>query len=174
MSISTAFLREPDPGHPRRIDVPSPVARPFTALLFAAALVVTVAGCAPTPVTTSTTPTSAAAQATPCRTSASGTTQVLSEANTGSTVCLRVGDRLEVYLHGTPGAPWTPIAVDGTAVGTAVSGKGTLALGVTGGFFVATRPGAARLTSARPACRTPASASVPCTGDTFAVDVQVR
>jgi hypothetical protein len=151
--------------------------RPLSALLSVATLAAVVVGCAaPTaaPAKGSALPASSATRATPCRTPASQVGLVLTERDTATTVCLALGDRLEVYLHGTPDAPWTQIAIHGTALVVAANGKGTLALGVTGGFFAATTPGAVRLTSSRPACTTPSPSSTPCSGDTFAVDVQVR
>jgi hypothetical protein len=97
----------------------------------------------------------------------------LTEADSGSTVCLAVGMRLEVYLHGSPSAKWSPIAVTGTGVAVAPSGKGALALGVTGGFYAATAAGDAQLASTRPDCGTP-SPGASCATRTFVVQVHIN
>jgi hypothetical protein len=71
------------------------------------------------------------------------------EADSGHTLCLTRSARLEVYLHGTAQNRWSPIRLDGDALRRTPSGKGMLALGVTGGFFVADHAGTAHLTSTR-------------------------
>jgi hypothetical protein len=63
---------------------------------------------------------------------------------------------VEVFLHGTAQDRWSPIKLDGDALRRTTSGKGMLALGVTGGFFVADHAGTAHLTAARRPCDRPA------------------
>jgi hypothetical protein len=113
----------------------------------------------------------------PSCTSPSAGTVMVTEAASGGAVCLAPGTRLNVFLHGTADRRWMPIQVQGTAVTGAPSGVGTLAIGVTGGFFVAKGPGTVRLTSARPACpgqTTGGGASAgPCAPQEFTMTVVV-
>ena len=147
--------------------------------LFALAATVTLAGgiaaCA-TPASTPTTGPTATSTTQPpaCQPDRSGVTRTITEVDSGSTICLAVGQRLEVYLHGTLQAKWAPIAIDGHALSAVASGKGALAVGVTGGFFVGNAAGDARLTSSRPACPEPSSSASPCGEATFVVSVDVR
>ena len=117
---------------------------------------------------------SSTAQPATCQPDRSGVTKTITEADTGTTVCLAVGQRLEVYLHGTLPAKWEPITIDGHALSPVASGKGALAVGVTGGFFVGNAAGDVRLTSSRPACPEPSPPASPCGGATFVVSVDVR
>jgi putative hemolysin len=134
------------------------------AALLAAAAASGLAGCAkpqPTgaggPTGSTPTPPGAVTCAGPSQASAT-----LTEANAGATICLKAGGRLEIYLHSTPDRLWAPISLDGTALSRAASGKGTLALGVTGGFFTAGTPGSTVLVSHRTPCGTPAPAGADC------------
>jgi hypothetical protein len=147
------------------------------AVLTAVTLIGGVASCA-TPTSAPTTGADSAAasaiQHPTCQPESSAVTKTLTEADSGSTTCLAVGQRLEVYLHGTVQAKWTPIAIDGRALSVAASGKGALAVGVTGGFFVASVAGEARLTSSRPPCPASTPPASPCGEATFVVSVEVR
>jgi hypothetical protein len=78
---------------------------------------------------------------------------ILSEQDSGGRVCLQPGTRLEIYLHGTASDRWSAPVCDSAVLGPAVSGKGTLAIGVTAGFFVARQPGPGHVTSTRSAER---------------------
>jgi hypothetical protein len=101
---------------------------------------------------------------------------MVTEADTGSTICLAVGEHLEVYLHGTLAAAWSPIELEGSALSPAANGKGTLPVGATGGFYLARNSGTARLTSSRPACSgsSPSSpAPTVCGPADFVVDLDV-
>jgi hypothetical protein len=154
---------------------------PSRSRLFAAVVAVTfvggVTGCA-TPASAPTTgphpTTSSATQLPTCQPDRSGVTKTITEVDSGSTICLAVGQPLEVYLHGTLAAKWTPIAIDGHALSAVANGKGTLAIGVTGGFFVGSAAGDARLTSSRPPCPTSTPPGSPCGEATFVVSVEVR
>jgi hypothetical protein len=147
------------------------------AALTAATLAGGLAACA-TPASAPTTgapaTTSSTAQPATCQPDSSGVTRTITEADSGTTVCLAVGQHLEVYLHGTLPAKWEPIAIDGHALSTVASGKGALPVGVTGGFFVGNAAGEARLTSSRPACPDPSPSASPCGAATFVVSVDVR
>jgi hypothetical protein len=101
--------------------------------------------------------------------------QSVSEKDSGRTICLAVGAKLDVYLHGTAAHKWTQIEASGAALQPAPNGKGTLVLGVTGGFFAASAPGTIVLTSTGPGCGSagPSSAS-PCpTAGAFRLTVVV-
>jgi hypothetical protein len=106
-----------------------------------------------------------------CQPSSATSTETITETASGSTICLAVGQHLEVYLHGSLGDTWAPLTVDGQALSASPSGKGSLPVGVTGGFFVGGTKGTAKLTSSRPAC--PDTASSPCAAGSFVVNVQV-
>jgi hypothetical protein len=83
---------------------------------------------------------------------------VVTEADSGQTFCVARSAHLEVYLHGSEQDSWSPIMLDGDALRRIPSGKGMLALGVTGGFFIADHAGTARLSSTRRRCGTSAPA----------------
>jgi hypothetical protein len=76
----------------------------------------------------------------------------LSEADNGARVCLARTGMVELYLHGTPAERWSPVAVTGPALHSVPSGKSTLPIGVTAGFFVASGAGQAVLSSYRAPC----------------------
>jgi hypothetical protein len=80
----------------------------------------------------------------------------VTEADSGHTYCLARSAHLEVFLHGTAQDRWSPIKLDGDALRRIPSGKGMLALGVTGGFFIADHAGTAHLISTRRPCDRPA------------------
>lgn len=119
------------------------MSRKSTGRLLTSAILVASAGCRPAVH-------EAASPSPACRSRGTAT-----EADSGQAFCLTRSARLEVYLHGTAQNRWSPIRLDGDALRRAPSGKGTLALGVTAGFFVADHAGTARLSSTRP-CRGPA------------------
>lgn len=78
------------------------------------------------------------------------------EADSGQTYCLARLAHLEIFLHGSAQDRWSPIKPDGDALRRSPSGKGMLALGVTGGFFIAEHAGTVHLTSTRRPCDRPA------------------
>lgn len=120
------------------------MSRKSTGRLLTSAILVASAGCRPAVHEAAASPSPA------CRAHGTAT-----EAESGQTFCLTRSARLEVYLHGTAQNRWSPIRLDGDALRRAPGGKGTLALGVTAGFFVADHAGTARLSSTRP-CGGPA------------------
>ena len=117
---------------------------------------------------------SSSAAPSPCQPDGSGATRTITEADSGTSICLALGQRLEVYLHGTVGAMWAPVSLDGAALSAAANGKGTLPVGVTGGFFVGSATGDAHLRSSRSTCASASPAATPCGNTMFTVDVQVR
>jgi hypothetical protein len=147
-------------------------------LLAAVALTLTAAGCAQpasqyaaAPDSSATTSGAPSPAPSDCR---SGSVTV-TEAQDGQSLCVRVGTRIEVYLHGSPDTAWSAVTSDGAALTPTASGKGALPLGVTGGFFQAAAPGAARLTASRPGCPSAPPGGVRCMiVQPFAVTVTVR
>jgi hypothetical protein len=142
-----------------------------TATLLASA----VAGCASSGSTPASAPATAPATGTPtpCASGRSGDVRTVTDADSGATICLAVGARLEVYLHSTLSDMWSPISLGGNALAPQANGKGTLPIGVTGGFFVARTKGSAHLTSTRAACPAPSTATAACGRTQFALDVMV-
>ena len=97
----------------------------------------------------------------------------VAETDSGHTLCLTRSARLEVYLHGSAQNRWSSLRLDGEALRRAPSGKEMLALGVTGGFFVADHAGTARLTSTR-SCGRAAAPNECGSTRTFEITVIVR
>jgi hypothetical protein len=157
-------------------------ARTLAQLAVAALVISGLAACGsagPAPVAGSSA-TSLAGQVTPCHPDRSIATRTVTELDAGSTICLAVGEHLDVYLHGTLAAPWSPIGLAGSALSPEANGKGTLPVGVTGGFYLARTAGSARVTSSRPACAGRSSSSptlspgrTSCGPAGFVVDVHV-
>ncbi len=76
----------------------------------------------------------------------------LGNQDNGGTFCVRPGERVMVYLRGTPAREWAPIRSDSAVLVAVPSGLLSLPVGVTGASFLAARPGTAHLTSDRPVC----------------------
>jgi hypothetical protein len=74
----------------------------------------------------------------------------------GSSLCVMRGTGVLVMLKGTPTHKWSPIRVSSVALVPKPNGRLMLARGVTGAYFVATRPGDAVITSVRAVCGTSA------------------
>jgi hypothetical protein len=84
-------------------------------------------------------------------------TVTITLADNGKTFCVRVGDKLRIYLRGTDSSRWLrPVASSGS-LEPSPDPAGALARGVTGGSFAAIRPGQVLVTSVRPPCRGPLS-----------------
>jgi hypothetical protein len=81
-----------------------------------------------------------------------GTTVTVTEADNGRTVCARVSQRIEIYLHGTVAQPWSAITAAGDRLRPTASGKLSLPVGVTGAVFTALAPGPVEVVSSRPMC----------------------
>lgn len=77
---------------------------------------------------------------------------ILRNASNGGVLCLRPGQRVLVFLTGSPQRRWAAVRSDSAALAPAASGEMMLRLGVTGAAFAAARPGIAHLTSARATC----------------------
>ena len=89
-----------------------------------------------------------------CQGNGSGITQ----ADNGKSICVRVGDTVSVLLHSNQSSLWlAPLASSG-ALQPTPNGAASLAVGVTGGWFSAVRPGRVLVTSVRPPCQVAISA----------------
>jgi hypothetical protein len=78
-------------------------------------------------------------------------TATITDADNGKRLCVATGTSVEVYLRGTADSKWSPPAPDGKALRPVFNGKAALAVGVTGGFFLADEPGVVHLSSHRAA-----------------------
>lgn len=114
------------------------------------------AGCAAAQATPDTHPTTAHPTPSPRCTHA---TSVITQADSGKTYCIRVGDRVGIILHSTESDRWrVPLASDSVLKPTP-SGMLSLVAGATGEFYKAVRPGRAVVTSIRPPCRAASSST---------------
>jgi hypothetical protein len=77
----------------------------------------------------------------------------LDAADSGSTVCLAVGDTIRISLDGTKSRPWKPVAVDGSGLEATNSGI-VLLPGDASSAYKAVSAGKVRLSSQRPLCAT--------------------
>jgi|GEM_PF-5868203 len=112
-------------------------------------------------------PASAGAAATPstatCATIApAGVALTLTDKDNGRTFCVHAGTRVEVLLQGTAAEHWSVVGATGGVLAPAASGKGTLLVGETGGFFDATRTGTAVVDSYRQPCTENAPQAAAC------------
>ena len=73
-------------------------------------------------------------------------------ADNGQTLCVRPGTAVQVFLKGIPPHKWSAIRASGAALQPHANGRMMLALGVTGGSFLAVRRGTAVITSTMMAC----------------------
>jgi hypothetical protein len=108
-------------------------------------------------------------------------TLTLSVGDTGRSFCIRPGIGVLVYLKGTPQLKWDALKSSSAAMVATANGHLALALGVTGGYFVAAHPGVAALTSTRSSCGPQATPTGPTSSNprkcgitqTFKVTVRV-
>lgn len=78
---------------------------------------------------------------------------IISNADSGKTYCVRVGDRLGIILHSTQKDLWLVPLASNRDLKPVPSGILSLVAGATGEFFKADRPGRTVVTSVRPPCR---------------------
>ncbi len=76
----------------------------------------------------------------------------LSDTDNSRSFCVRRGTGVLIYLHGTATHRWGPLKSSSAVLVPSANGHLMLALGVTGGYFVAAQPGSAVITSARSRC----------------------
>jgi hypothetical protein len=82
---------------------------------------------------------------------------VITQADSGKTYCVRVGDQVTVILHSTQKNLWLEPLASGNVLEGVPNGEGSLVEGATGAWYQATRPGRSVVTSVRPPCRAAAS-----------------
>ena len=100
----------------------------------------------------STAPPAAAACGSATPTAPPNRTLTLGTGDNGRSFCIRPGIGVLVYLRGTPQLKWDALKSSSAAMVPKANGHLALALGVTGGYFVAAHPGEAAITSARNPC----------------------
>jgi hypothetical protein len=129
----------------------------------------------------STAPPAAAACGSATPTAPANRTLTLNTGDNGRSFCIRPGTGVLVYLKGTPQRKWDALRASSAAMAPAANGHLALALGVTGGYFVAAHPGVAAITSTRSPCGPQATPTGPTTSNprkcgitqTFKVTVRV-
>ncbi len=83
---------------------------------------------------------------------ASAQAPLITQADNGKTICVRVGGTVTVLLSSNDSSRWLQPLASGSALKPAPSGEGSLVKGVTGAWFTAARPGQVLVTSVRPPC----------------------
>jgi hypothetical protein len=78
---------------------------------------------------------------------------VITLAGNGKTYCVRVGEKLDVYLHGTVASMWLEPLASSNVLRPIPNGARSLVQGLTGASFAAARPGQVLITSVRPPCQ---------------------
>jgi hypothetical protein len=101
-----------------------------------------------------------------------GTPLTLRNNDNGRRFCLAQGGSVLVMLKGTAARRWAPIHASSGALIPEGNGRLALAIGVTGAYFRAVRPGVVKISSARRAC-SPASPSAASCGAELAYRVTV-
>jgi hypothetical protein len=74
-------------------------------------------------------------------------------ADNNTSLCVRVGTTIAVFLRGTLGDKWSVIRSDSAALARGLNPRLTLQAGVTGAAFKAVHPGVAIVSSVRYPCR---------------------
>jgi hypothetical protein len=92
-----------------------------------------------------------------------GRTLTLTDTDNSRSFCVRRGTGVLIYLHGSATARWGTLRSSSAALVPSANGHLMLALGVTGGYFIAAQRGSAVISSARPRCGQPAVPSAPAT-----------
>jgi hypothetical protein len=82
-------------------------------------------------------------------------TLTLTGADNGKSFCVKRGTGVLIYLRGTATAKWSLLKSSSAALVPSANGHLALALGVTGGYFVAAGPGSAVISSTRSPCGAP-------------------
>jgi hypothetical protein len=96
---------------------------------------------------------------------------VITQADSGKTYCVRVGDQVAVILHSTQRDLWQAPRASGNVLEGVPNGAFSLVVGATGAQYKATRAGRSVLTSVRPPCRAGRSCAAK---DRFTVTIVVR
>jgi len=88
-----------------------------------------------------------------------GAGNVITQADSGKTYCIRVGDQVTVILHSSQKDRWRAPLATGHVLKGVPNGAGALVVGATGAWYKATRPGRSVMTSVRPPCRAVANSA---------------
>jgi hypothetical protein len=83
-----------------------------------------------------------------------GHTLTLTLTDNSRSFCVKQGTGVLIYLRGTAAARWGLLRSSSAALVPSANGHLMLALGVTGGYFVAAHPGSAVISSTRSPCGT--------------------
>ena len=75
---------------------------------------------------------------------------VITQADSGKTYCVRVGDQVTVFLHSTQKNRWLAPLASGKVLEAVPNGAGSLVVGATAIWYKATKPGRSVVTSIRP------------------------
>jgi hypothetical protein len=81
-----------------------------------------------------------------------GRTLTLTQTDSTRSFCVKRGTGVLIYLRGTAIDRWGPLKSSSAVLVPSANGHLSLAVGVTGGYFVAALPGSAVITSARSRC----------------------
>ena len=82
-----------------------------------------------------------------------GAGNVITQADSGKTYCVRVGAQVTVILHSSQKDRWRAPLATGHVLTGVPNGAGARVVGATGIWFKVTRPGRSVVTSVRPPCR---------------------
>jgi hypothetical protein len=92
-----------------------------------------------------------------------GRTLTLTQADSTRSFCINRGTGVLIYLRGTAIDRWGPLKSSSAVLVPSANGHLSLAVGVTGGYFVAAQPGSAVIASARSRCGPAVPPSAPTT-----------
>jgi putative hemolysin len=84
---------------------------------------------------------------------------VITQADSGKTYCVRAGGQVSIILHSTQKNLWRVPLASGHVLKAVPNGAGSLVAGATGIWYKATRPGRSVVTSVRPPCRAAANSA---------------
>ncbi len=84
---------------------------------------------------------------------------VITQADSGKTYCLRVGGRVAIILHSTQKKLWLVPLASNKVLKAVPSGADALVAGATGVWYKAAKPGRSVVTSVRPPCRAVANSA---------------
>jgi len=84
---------------------------------------------------------------------------MITQADSGKTYCVRVGNQVSIILHSTQKKLWLVPLASGNVLKGVPNGAGSLVVGATGVWYEAARPGRSVVTSVRPPCRAVANSA---------------
>jgi hypothetical protein len=89
-----------------------------------------------------------------------GAGSLITQAGSGKTYCVRVGDQVAIILYSsTQKDRWQAPLVSGNVLKAVPNGAGSLVVGATGAWFKVTKAGRSVVTSVRPPCRAVANSA---------------